>query len=356
MSTASWILYGANGYTGALCARRAVESGLSPILAGRRREPVEALAEELGLEARIFALDEAQKLRAAVADTAAVLHCAGPFVRTSRPMVEACLATGTHYLDITGEVTVFETIHQLGDRAAQAAVVLLPGVGFDVVPTDCLAARLAEHLPTATHLELAFAGEGAEWSRGTLKTMVENLPHAGAIRLDGEIVEVPPAYETREIDFPGLGRRFAMTIPWGDVSTAYHSTGIPNIRVFTAVPPKLARRLSRGAALLRLAGTPPVKGLLKAWIGRTVTGPDEATRRTARAHVWGRVIDPDGRTVTGGVSTPEGYSLTARSAVECTRRVLAGEVEPGSHTPSGAFGAGLVATLPGVEWHGPNND
>src|SRR3954467_15798150 len=156
----TWMIYGANGYTGELVAREAVRKGLSPILAGRNAEAVGRLARELGLQSRAFSLDDPQGTAAELQGVEAVLHCAGPFVHTSAPMVDACLATGAHYLDITGEIAVFESILARGEEARKATVALLPGVGFDVVPSDCLAARLAAALPDATDLVLAFDTAG----------------------------------------------------------------------------------------------------------------------------------------------------------------------------------------------------
>jgi short subunit dehydrogenase-like uncharacterized protein len=348
MSDASWLIYGAYGYTGELIAREAVRRGMSPILAGRRQEPLEALANELGLESRVLDLTDSSSLRGVLEDVAAVLHAAGPFVHTSRPMVEACLATGTHYLDITGEMGVFESILHRDEAARQAGVTLLPGAGFDVVPSDCLAATLAQALPDATHLDLAFTSDRGSASRGTLRTAVEALPHAGAERRDGKIVATPLAHDARRIPF-GCGSRWAMTIPWGDVSTAFHTTGIPNIRVYTGAPERRIRQLRRLAPLLPLIGTTAVKRLLQWWIGRTVTGPDLETRTHSRVHLWGEVRNAKGERRQATLEVPEGYALTASAAVELTSRVAAGDLEPGAWTPAHAFGPSLITEIPGVE-------
>jgi short subunit dehydrogenase-like uncharacterized protein len=330
----TWMIYGANGYTGELAAREAVRKGLSPILAGRNAESVGRLARELGLQSRAFSLDDPQGTAAELYGVKAVLHCAGPFVHTSAPMVAACLATGSHYLDITGEIPVFESVLVRGEAARKAGVALIPGVGFDVVPSDCLAARLARALPDATELVLAFYPEGGSISRGTMKTMIESLPHAGAIRRDGRIVPVPVAWDAREIDFGGrAGKRWAMTIPWGDVSTAYHSTGIPNIRVYSGTPPGTIRRMKR---------------LALRWVDKKVTGPSEEMRETGRVHLWGEAKNAAGRTVTSTIETPEGYRFTAVSAVTSVERILEGKVPPGAWTPSKAFGPDFVTELPGV--------
>jgi short subunit dehydrogenase-like uncharacterized protein len=346
-----WMIYGATGFTGELAAREAVRRGLSPVLAGRNAESVRRLADELGLRWRAFGLDEPSAMAAALAGPpriGAVLHCAGPFVWTSRPMVEACLAAGAHYLDITGEIAVFEKILPRGEAARAAGVCLLPGVGFDVVPSDGLAATLAAALPDATELRLAFGSQKSAFSRGTLKTMIEGLPDSGAIRRGGRIVPVPPAFDVREIDFP-FGRRTAMTIPWGDVSTAFYSTGIPDIRVYAPAPPAQIRRMRRLTPFLPLLGWKPVKRLLQRRVDRRVAGPSEELRRTGRVHLWGEVRNAAGAVVTGTLSTPEAYAFTAVAAVECTVRALAGQVLPGAWTPSRAFGAGFVRELPGVE-------
>jgi short subunit dehydrogenase-like uncharacterized protein len=347
MSHANWLLYGANGYTGELIAREAVAQGLRPALAGRNGEAVAKLASELSLPALRLSLDDPTELAAALLRFRLVLHAAGPFSQTSKPMVEACLATRVHYLDITGEIGVFERIARQDDRARQAGVVLLPGVGFDVVPTDCLAAALAHALPEADRLELAFCSAGGSWSRGTAKTMVEGLPLGAAERRQGKIVPLPVAAEMREIPF-GCGPRWAMPLGWGDVSTAFRTTGIPNIRVWIATPRAQIRRLQRLRWLLPLAALAPIRRLLHRRIERTVTGPSAAVRERARMHLWGQATAPDGRRAEAVLETPEGYALTASAAVAAARRVLAGEVKPGTWTPAAAFGAGFVHTLPGV--------
>ncbi|MES1244972.1 MAG: saccharopine dehydrogenase NADP-binding domain-containing protein [Acidobacteriota bacterium] len=338
----TWMIYGANGYTGELAAREAARRGLKPILAGRNPEAVGRLASELGLEQRVFSLEEPK-----LEGMSAVLHCAGPFVRTSRPMVEACLAAGAHYLDITGEIAVFEKVLALGGKAEKAGVALLPGVGFDVVPSDCLAARLAAALPDATELTLAFASTKGSISRGTMKTMIESFPAAGAVRRDGRIVPVPVAFDAREIDFPG-GRRWAMTIPWGDVSTAWWSTGIPNIRVYTGTPPKTIRKMRRLNPFLPLLGWKPLKRFLQRQVEKRVTGPSEEIRRTSRVELWGEARNASGRSVTATLVTPEAYHLTAVTAVESAERAARGEVPPGAWTPSKAFGKDYVLGFPGV--------
>ena len=350
----SWLLYGAYGYTGRLIADEAVARGETPVLAGRREGPLRELGERLDLPWRVFPLDEADRLDRGLEGIDAVLLAAGPFSGTSRPVVEACLRNRVHYLDITGEIPVFEAIFARDSEARDRGVTLLPGVGFDVVPTDCLAATLAEALPGAARLELAFASLGGGPSRGTARTMVEGLGRGGAIREGGEIRSVPIAWRTREIPFSDR-RRTAVTIPWGDVATAYRSTSIPNIVVYMAAPPRLIRGLRLGRPLAKALRAGPVRELAKAVVDRTVSGPDEDERRTGRSHLWGRVEHADGRRLEGTAVTPGGYPLTAVASVEAVRRVRELGLA-GSLTPSLAFGPDFLASLPGCRVEVPAGD
>jgi len=126
-----WMIYGANGYTGELTAREAVRRGQRPILAGRNAAAIEALARELGCESRVFDLDAPH-----LDGIQAVLHCAGPFSHTSKPMVNACLAAGAHYLDITGEIAVFESVFRRDADAKQRGIVEITPAVMDTARSE----------------------------------------------------------------------------------------------------------------------------------------------------------------------------------------------------------------------------
>jgi short subunit dehydrogenase-like uncharacterized protein len=338
---ANWMIYGANGYTGELIAREAVRRGQHPILAGRNAERVNALARELGCEARVFDLDQID-----LSGVSLVLHCAGPFIHTSKPMVKACLAAGVHYLDITGEIGVFEGVFRRDAEAKERGVTLLPGVGFDVVPTDCLAAMLRDELPDAVELWLAFSMRNGGVSRGTLKTMIEGAGRGGAIRRNGKIEVVPQLYDVRSIPFRS-GPRMAMTIPWGDVSTAFHTTGIPNIRVYSSQSPRAIRRMKLMRPFLLLLRIGVLRRLAQKYANKTA-GPSEQQRASARIELWGRAVNAQGKEVTKTMSVVEGYNFTVLSALEAVTRVLAAP-KPGAFTPAKFFGPKFVTEIPGTE-------
>jgi short subunit dehydrogenase-like uncharacterized protein len=331
------LVYGAYGYTGELVARRAVERGLSPVLAGRDSERLARLARALGCEWRAFPLSDAESVRRGIAGSAAVLHCAGPFVFTARPMAEACIDERVHYLDLTGEVPVFEALLAMSPAARHAGVMLLPGAGFDVVPTDCLAAHLVRRLPGARALVLAIGGFGAV-SRGTARTMLEQAGSAAAPR--------PGASATRAFDL-GSGPVTAVSLPWADTFTAPRSTGVADVTVYLVadLPSRLLLRVAPALAPL-LQGR-----LLREAVAAIMTGgergppPEARARRTA---VYGEALDASGHRVAAIQRHPEAYALTALAAVEIAERVLRGEVAPGWQTPATAYGPDLVLALPGV--------
>ncbi len=206
------------------------------------------LAAETGARWRAFGLDDGAALRLALRAVPVVLHCAGPYSQTYLPMVEACLHTGTHYLDITGEMIELEALPGRDAEARAAGVMLLPSVGYDVVPSDCLALHTARRLPSATHLAMAFTQQGG-FSRGTMKSTMDTAGRAGMVRQDGQLTPVPAGYKSRAFDF-GQGPVECTTIPWGDVATAYYSTGIPNIEAYMALA-RLQKPVLKSADLLK---------------------------------------------------------------------------------------------------------
>jgi short subunit dehydrogenase-like uncharacterized protein len=275
-----------------------------------------------------------------------VLHCAGPFEDTWRPMVDACLRNRVHYLDITGEITVLEALAARGADAQRAGILLLPAVGFDVVPTDCLALHLKRRLPSATALVLAFRVRGRV-SRGTLRTAVRRLGRPGAVRRGGRITPVPIAWKTRRVEFGGA-RLLTVTIPWGDVATAWYTTGIPDIEVYMAVRPALVALLRGLRWLAPIARLRLTAALLDRLARCRTPGPSDSERHAGGVEVWAQVTDPAGRRATAVLAGPEAYAFTAAAAVRAMERVLGGGLAWGFHTPAGALGPQFVLEIPGV--------
>ena len=340
----TFLLYGANGYTGELIARVAAERNLKPILAGRTEAKIKELAAKYDMPYRVFSLDETEKLDAALQETEFVIHCAGPFSLTSDKMVEACIRNKKHYTDITGEIKVFEAMANRDDAAKKAGIMIMPGVGFDVVPSDCLAKHLKNRLPTADTLTLAFYGLG-KISHGTQTTMTMNMGNGGAIRRDGTITQVPAAWRTRKIDF-GETTEKGVTIPWGDVATAFYSTGIPNIEVYTVLPEANLQMLK----LTRYIGWFLNIGFIKNTAMKNIPagGPTDDERAKGKALLWGEASDKQGNRVEVRMQTMEAYTLTALTALKIAEKILGGNFCAGFQTPAKCYGADLILEIEGV--------
>jgi len=344
----SFLIYGSYGYTGQLVVELAVKDGMRPILAGRDEKKLREQAEKYNLEYCSFSLDETDKLDSALLDVDAVLHCAGPFVLTFRQMAEACIRTKRHYVDISGEIEGFEALAKVSDAAKQAGIMLLPGGGFDVVPSDCLAAHLKGRLPTATHFRLFIRGVGGGVSRGTAVSGIENMHRQGRIRKDGKIVQVPPAWQVLEQDF-GRGPRKAVSIGWGDVSTAYYSTGVPNIETYFAVKTSAINILRLTRLIGPLLYTRAARNFIQ-WIIRWANphGPSRQRNETGFNLMIGEMRDAM-HVVRTKLRVPEGYWLTMLTTVEIMKRILDGDYKTGFQTPSLAYGTDFIMQFDGVE-------
>jgi short subunit dehydrogenase-like uncharacterized protein len=344
MSGKTWMIYGAYGYTGALVAEEAVRRGHRPVLAGRSAAKLAPLAERLGLDHVPVDLQNAASLSKTVGGFDLVFHAAGPFISTSAPMVRACLKSGTNYVDITGEVPVFEHTLSYDQQARQQGIALMPGVGFDVVPTDCMAKYVADQVPDATQLELAVAALGIP-SAGTTKTILEHIPAGTLTRRNGQLVCFPTGKGGRRIRFVDRERSVLPTT-WGDLVTAYHTTGIPNITTYMAFPEGTASLLRWVGPMVRnLLAIGTVRRLLQKWIEKNLRGPDEQTRQTGRSYLWSRAANEKGIEAQAWLETLEGYHFTAVAGVRCVERILI-ERPRGTLTPALAFGADFVLEIP----------
>jgi len=340
------MIYGASGYTGKLIVEEAIKRGLTPILAGRNESKLQALGLNNGLEYRVFDLKKRVVIAKHLDDIEIVLHCAGPFSATAKPMMAACLHSHTHYLDITGEITVFQHAKQLDKSAIAAGIIICPGVGFDVIPTDCLASTLKLLMPDASSLWLGFSSKSG-FSPGTAKTSVEGLAAGGKIRRKHEMINVPLAYKVRQIDF-GDGMKNAVCIPWGDLATAYYSTGIANIEVYIPMSVKSVKQLKWMERIRPLLGWSWVQAMLKKSVGKRVVGPDSAERAQFPAYIWGEIINQRGEVKTGRLTTSNGYDLTVTGSLGIVEYLLTNEHLPsGYQTASMLMGADYVCHLPG---------
>ncbi|EMO41884.1 saccharopine dehydrogenase family protein [Leptospira noguchii] len=344
----NWLLYGANGYTGKLIARKAVERGQTPILAGRSESKIRSVAEELGLPFKIFSLENPKEIQNQISGSSLVLNCAGPFIETAVPMAKACIESRVHYLDITGEIPVFETLYSLSPKALAKNIMLLPGVGFDIVPTDCIAVMLKEKLSKAHFLELGFTGF-TDLSRGTLKSALVQLPYGSKIRRNGKIETIPQLSLKKVVEINGHYAEF-FAVPWGDVFTSFISTEIPNITVYSSFPElqtKILKLLRPGIFFLK--NTTILKGIQKI-VEVIASGPDEQKRKKGEVLLWGEVwSEANSKRVSIRMRCTEAYEFTVESALAAVSKVEKKKFHAGFTTPAKVFGSKFVLEIPGTK-------
>jgi short subunit dehydrogenase-like uncharacterized protein len=335
------VVYGSYGYTGKLIVNLCKAKNLNVVLAGRNAALLQTQSEQTGYAYQIVESNDVEGLKKLLTPAALVIHCGGPFRHTAKAMSDACLATQTHYTDITGEYQVFESLALLDAKAKELGLMIMPGTGFDVVPSDCLALHLKSRLPSATHLQLAFTMSKGGLSRGTAKSMTEGLGYGGLIRKDGELTFCALGSKVQEIDF-GAFKTKTLCIPWGDISTAWRSTGIPNIEVYTGATDAMIANAKRSKYFNWLLRMQWVKNYMLKKIDKKPAGPSDEKRESGRSFLWGKVWDASGKECVSRLETLSGYSLTAHTAVNIAQKILAGSFKPGYQTPTMAYGADLI--------------
>jgi short subunit dehydrogenase-like uncharacterized protein len=338
------LVYGAYGYTGTLIVEELTSKGHKPIIAGRNAQKVQEMSQKFNLEAFTLEVNQTQKLLDVLSKVKVVIHCGGPFIYTAEDMANACLESGVHYIDITGEHQVFELMHQLDAKAKEKGIVLLPGAGFDVVPSDCLALHLKSRLPDATHIQLAFSGVGGGISRGTMKTSLTNMGGGSLIRKNGVLTSIPFGKKLK-VNF-GKKELDVANIPWGDVSTAYHSTGIPNVECYAGIPGAAGPGAKILSQILKVSF---IKNIALKWVDKNIDGPSQEKRARSKVYFWGKVWNEKGESKVSTMIVSDGYTLTAQTASDAALRIVNGEFKVGFQTPSSNFGKDYVLNFPNCE-------
>lgn len=346
MSLAPFAVYGATGYTGRLIVERALSRGHQPLLLGRDPVRLGELGARFGLRYRDVALHQADELRAVLRRVPVLLNAAGPFTVTAAPLLDACLATGTHYTDVTGEVQAIDGASARNAEAQNRGVMVMPAIGFDVVPSDCLAAHVARRLPEATTLRLGLRGLD-HLSRGSARTIIQQLGRGVWVRRGGRLHTVAPGSLRRPFDY-GDGPSPSVAVSWGDVASAYFSTGIPNIEVYFAETLPLRGAVAAHRTLGWLLSTAGWQNLLQFNARWLPEGPSAAQRRRTSVTLVAEATTDDGRRASARLRTPEVYAFTAVSAVHVLERIMKGDAQPGFQTPSRVWGPDFVLSLEGV--------
>ena len=350
----NFLIYGSYGYTGTLIAELSVKQGLNPVLAGRNKEQLIRQSKALNLDYRVFDLEDLEQAKNILEKFTAVLHCAGPFIHTYKKMVQACLAARTHYVDITGEVQVIEQLMTLNEQAKSAGIMILPGAGFDVVPSDCLAQHLKNKLPDAIELTLAIGflqkgmKSGSSVSRGTARTMMSGISEGTLIRDNGHLNHSSKNWKTRTFDFGIQKSLTCSTVSWGDLASAWWSTGIPHIETYMALPKKMIQFNKWISPVKSIFKWTPIKHFIEYKIRQLPEGPSSVERHNSLSKIYGEVINREGIKKAALMTTPNGYELTSIISLVIMRNILAGNAPVGFQTPSTAYTEHLIMDVPEV--------
>jgi short subunit dehydrogenase-like uncharacterized protein len=347
------LIYGATGFTGRLIVQEALKQGLRPIVAGRNQKLVEDLAKRLGLEARVFSLEGPQpEVVRALEGVGVVVHAAGPFVFTSKPMVDACLKAGIHYVDITGELPVFDAIYARDAEAKAANVALVPGGGYDIVPTDCLALFATQQVDAPVELRIAIHGN-TDPTSGTMKSMLEQManPEVRVTVDQGVRKPCPLGSDVRTFTF---GKRSLSTLhaPLADLAAAPRTTGVSTVGTYLSMPPRAIAAARRwgwlGQRLLRVGF---IKSYARQWAENKFRGPSVVQQSDSRSYATVQVTNQAGKSRSYGLTLPEPYALTAMTSVGLALRLLdSSHPRPaGALTPAQLMGADFILTLPNTE-------
>ena len=341
-----WMLYGCYGYSGELILKEALRKGLKPIIAGRSEEKVTKLAEKHQLPFRVFDLSSFATIEQNISDCDLVFNAAGPFTSTCIPMLKACLNAKIHNLSLAGEIPILEELHRYHQEAKAQGVIIGVGLGFDVMPTDAMANKAKELLPDATHLLIGLNGPN-DMSRGSMKEFFEQIgEQAFWQRRNGKLVESKP--RSTYMDF-GNGRKLSSSIAWGDTASAYHSTGIPNIDVFSAVSKADLLLIKTLDALGFLFKFKRIQKITNKCIDKLLSGPDEKKREQGLTYLCAEANNAKGNKVRIYMTTPSAYKITYLGAVFAIQEVLEKpKSEGGYYTPAQLLGTETISRIEGV--------
>jgi len=342
------MIYGAYGFTAKLIIEKMVAEGMNPVLAGRKVRPLEEVANEFGLTATVFDLNSPKVIRRELERVDLVLHCAGPFKVTGKPMIDACIDTSTHYLDITGELEIFEYCQEVSNNAKANNVLLLPGCGFDIIPTENLGVLLHSKLPDANSLEIAIYGLGKP-SKGTTRSVIGVMASGSRIRQNGDLVEIPYGSQPKEFTFANGKTRTCIPVPLPDLIATFQSTGIANIKMYFTMKPMQIRMTGFFQPLMRVLRFNPLASIVEWIVGKLASNPDEEFRADSPSYIIGIVHNGE-KSIQADLVTPNAYDLTATATVQAVKHIEGlNSIPTGYVAPSEVLGSDFITTLGGVD-------
>jgi short subunit dehydrogenase-like uncharacterized protein len=347
------VLYGATGYTGRLVAQELARRGLDHVLSGRDPEKLA----RLGGPTRSVGLDDDAALRDLLEPAHVVINCAGPFTVAGDALVRAAIATSTHYVDSTGEQPFIKMVFDRHSGPAErAGVALVPALGFDYTPGDCIARLTAEGLEPLDEIVIAYAVDDFGMSRGTLKSALEMMKGGDLLYEDERWRPAGTGVYRASFDFPEpIGRQSVSRLPAGEVVTVPHHTRTSKVTTLvttrTIAPGPLSQVLPVVMPGVALALRSPLRGLLARGVALLPEGPGEDDRREASFTVVADAHARNGTSRRGVVRGKDVYGLTAVTLVAGAELMSApGFDRSGALGPAAAFDSAALLNRVGLSW------
>jgi short subunit dehydrogenase-like uncharacterized protein len=310
------------------------------LVAGRDEEKLSQLAGRLDCEYRVASLGSPDQLRAMLQDMDLLVHAAGPFHETTAPMLSACLDTNTHYLDLSAEAESIELVAARHRQAQAANIMCMPGVGVDVVPSDCLAAQLVERLPSTDRLSFGISLPKL-LTAGSARNFAAHAGMPVLVRRGGKLKKLEPGIIERKFDY-GEGPSVSSAISWGDIASAWYSTGVGNISCYLETTAGLRFAMAHASIVGPLLKNPWARFLTDTASDVMFTGPSEDQEENERGCVVVEAEDRCGRVAMSRIQFPESYSFTAKICAVTVDRIRKGRWASGFQTPSRVFGADYI--------------
>lgn len=327
------LIYGAAGFMGQLFLKTIHGEKLDIVLGAR-----DNFSSTYTL--RLFLLDNQTTIIENIKDVKLLINLAGPFKNTNKQLVEACIANGTHYIDIAGEVTELETVFAYDIKAKNANIMLMPGAGFGVVPTDIVANLAKDKLPDATHLKIAYITNGGA-SKGTLKSVLTDINKDGVILENDVFNKAMPAFKTFQFLVYNKEQEVVYN-PWrADLFSAKISSGIQNIETYANFPSFIVKMMHGKLLWLR-------DFILKRLINLFPIGPSEQQLEKGFTICFAEVKNAKGEKANAYIYGPEAYVFTANTLLAITKNIVANNFKSGFQTPN-IYGKELLKSIPNIK-------
>jgi NAD(P)-dependent dehydrogenase (short-subunit alcohol dehydrogenase family) len=340
-------VFGAYGHTGRFVVAELRERGFVPVLSGRDADKLRVLAASApGLEVRPATVDDPASLDRALAGTAAVINCAGPFATTAAPVIEAALRAGIPYVDVAAEIEAnLDTFEHFGERAHDAGTVIVPAMAFFGGLGDLLATAAMGDWTTADEAHIAYGLNSWHPTAGTRAAGTVSRQRRDGRRVrfsEGRLQYGHGDLPVLEWPFPDpLGPRKVLgEFTMADVVTLPSHLSVPEVRTYMTV--EAARDLS--AAETPSPAAVDAHGRSDQTFLVDVVVRSGGTER--RAVAWGQDI----------------YAVSAPLAVEAVHRILTGRTRAAGVASAGeifdaadflrSLSPHLSVDLPGERQHG----